>query len=194
MVSDENTPTFSVTLRGYNRQEVDEFVRSARVKADRQATALAEAEQRLEDLGSDPAVPLEVPGSGTIGARVERIVALAEREARELREQAAREVAELRADLEREADQARRFREQAAKASAEESRRMIARAEDEVAKLRETRADLLDQLVRIGQTVDLVTERLEQKTATPKPREPAVDAKPAAPLTDAKTRLAKAAG
>jgi DivIVA domain-containing protein len=181
--TDNTSPEFAVTLRGYSRDEVDEYVRSVRVRGARQAAALREAEQRLTELGADPAVPLEAPGSGTIGARVERIVALAESEAREIREQAERDVADMRADLEREADQARRFREQAAKASAEESRRMIGRAEEEVAKLRETRNDLLSQLVKIGETVDRVTDRLEEKTP-PKPREP---------LADAKARLDEAA-
>lgn len=171
------TPDFAVTMRGYNRQEVDEYVRFVRVRAERQATALREAEERLAELGADPAVPLELPGSGNIGARVERIVALAESEAREIREQAERDIAEKRAEMEREADQARRFREQAAKASAEESRRMIARAEEEVAKLRETRSDLLGQLVKIGETVDRVTDRLEENKTAPKPREPIAGAK-----------------
>ncbi|TNC23573.1 hypothetical protein [Amycolatopsis alkalitolerans] len=188
-----DTPTFGVSLRGYRRAEVDEYVRSVRVKAERQADALREAQARLEELGSDPAVPLEAPGSGAIGARVERIVALAESEAREIREQAAQDVADMRAELERESDQARRFREQAAKASAEESRRLVTRAENEVAKLRETRADLLDQLVKIGETVDLVTERLEEKKAAPKPRQPDNRPKPRDPVADAKERLGKAA-
>ncbi|WP_166459659.1 DivIVA domain-containing protein [Amycolatopsis pithecellobii] len=190
MSSDEETPTFPTTFRGYDRQEVDEYVRSARVKAERLAAALREAEQRLDELAADPAVPLPSPGSGTMGARVERIVALAESEAREIREQAVEEVAQLRAELEQEADQARRFRDQAAKASAEESRRMVERAEKDVAKLRETRAELLEQLVKIGQTVDLVTERLTEK-ATPKPRDPAP--KPPAAIAEAKARLSKAA-
>lgn len=201
-------PEFGVALRGYRREEVDEYVRSVRVRAERQAAALQEAEQRLDELGADPAVPIEAPGSGTIGARVERIVALAETEARELREQAERDVADLRAEIEREADQARRFREQAAKASAEESRRLVTRAEAEVAKLRETRNDLLGQLVTIGETVDRVTERLQQK-ATPKPRDPEAAAAPDDPpkaqkpteegkahtslAEDAKARLRKAA-
>lgn len=180
-LSDEDTgsttPDFAVTLRGYSRQEVDEYVRSVRVRAERQAAALREAEERLAELGADPAVPLELPGSGNIGARVERIVALAESEAREIREQAERDIAEKRAEMELAADQARRFREQAAKASAEESRQMIARAEDEVAKLRETRSDLLGQLVKIGETVDRVTDRLEEKKTAPKPREPIAGAK-----------------
>ncbi|GAB2997791.1 hypothetical protein LWP59_19550 [Amycolatopsis acidiphila] len=203
--SDEDTGStttdFTATLWGYRRQEVDEYVRAVRVRAERQAAALADAEQRLAELGADPAVPIELPGSGNIGARVERIVALAESEAREIRELAEHDVAQLRADVEREADQARRFREQAAKASAEESRRMIARAESEVAKLRDTRNDLLTQLVKIGETVDRVTDRLEEKT-TPKPREPLAEAKPREPeakpkprepLTDVKARLGKAA-
>lgn len=216
--SDEDTvvpaPEFGATVWGYRRQEVDEYVRAARVRAERQAAALRDAEQRLTELGADPAVPIELPGSGTLGARVERIVAIAQAEAQEIREQAEHDAADMRAELEREADQARRFREQAAKASAEESRRMIARAEDEVAKLRNLRNDLLSQLVKIGETVDRVTDRLEEKS-TPKPREPLADAKPREPgskpqepakpaelatepkprppLTDAKERLRKAA-
>ncbi|GHF33178.1 vacuolar-type H+-ATPase subunit E/Vma4 [Amycolatopsis bartoniae] len=171
-----STPQFSAAFLGYNRAQVDEFVRAARVRAERQAAALREAEERLAELGADPDVPLEFPGSGTIGARVERIVALAESEAREIREQAEHDAAARREEMEREADQARRFREQAAKASADESRRMIARAEDEVSRLRELRKDLLAQLVKIGETVDRVTDRLEE--TAPKPREPLAKAEP----------------
>lgn len=193
MLSDENTPAFSASLRGYNRREVDEYIESMREKAVHQTTALQEAEKRLNELAADPAVPLEILSPGTIGTRIERIVAMAEAEAREIREQAVDDVAQLRAEFEQEADQARRFREQASKASAEEARRLVTRAEDEVAKLRQTRADLLDQLVKIGDTVDLVTERLaEKKRDAPQPRAATADAT-TPPLTDAKERLRKAA-
>lgn len=161
--------SFSVSLRGYDRQQVDEYVRELRLHADRQAEALREAEQRLTDLGADVSVPLPAVGSGGIGARVERIVALAEAEAREIRAQAERDVARMRADMEDEADQARRFREKAAKASAEESRKMIARAEEEVARVHETRDALLAQLAEIGETIDEITGRFEEQTA-PQPR------------------------
>ncbi|SFI69470.1 hypothetical protein SAMN05421835_101477 [Amycolatopsis sacchari] len=206
-------PEFPGSFRGYRRQDVDEWVRAVRVRFERQAAALREAEQRLAELGADPGVPIEHAGSGTIGARVERIIALAESEAEELREQAELDAARIRAAVEHEADQARRFREQAAKAAADESRRMIQRAEEEVTRLRETRKDLMAQLLKIGETVDRVTDRLEE--TAPKPRqpeaepaetktetkaeaetgttEPPADGTPVQPLADAKARLEKVA-
>ncbi|HVV12168.1 hypothetical protein [Amycolatopsis sp.] len=167
---DEREPRFGRQLRGYGRQEVDEFVRKQRTRAARQAEALRQAEERLAALNADPSVPLEVVGSGGIGARVERIIAQAEAEAKEIRAQAAKEAAESRAEVEEQADQARRHREAAAKVSAEEARKMIADAEAEVERLREVRKSLLGRLTEIGDAVDDITGR--GKPAAPKPRAP----------------------
>ncbi|KAA9153158.1 hypothetical protein FPZ12_035140 [Amycolatopsis acidicola] len=166
----EREPEFGRQWRGYSEQEVDEYVRKMRTRAKRQGEALRQAEERLAGLNADLSVPLEVVGSGGIGARVERIVAQAEAEAREIRETAEKEAAQSRKEIEEEADTARRHREAAAKAAAEEARTMIAEAEAEVERLREVRKSLLEKLTEIGDKVDDITGR--GKPTAPKPRAP----------------------
>lgn len=162
---------FSSALRGYDRREVDAYIRRLRARAGHLASELEEKERRLSELGGDTSVPLQVVGSGNIGARVERIIAQAELEAREIREQAEKDAAEIRKAYEDQADEARRQREDLAKQANEEALAMIRRAEQEVERLRGTRQTLLAQLVRIGEIIDSAAE---QAARTPELHPPAL--------------------
>ncbi|MDQ0383164.1 DivIVA domain-containing protein [Amycolatopsis thermophila] len=150
----ERDPGFSTALRGYDRREVDAYIRRLRARAGHLASELAEKEQRLSEVGGDSSVPLQVVGSGNIGARVERIIAQAEQEAKEIRDQAEKDAAEIRKAYEDQADEARRQREALAKRADGEAREMIRRAEEEVARLRTARQTVLEQLLRIGEIID----------------------------------------
>ncbi|WP_020422916.1 DivIVA domain-containing protein [Amycolatopsis sp. ATCC 39116] len=167
---------FSSALRGYDRREVDAYIRRLRARAGHLASELEEKERRLSELGGDTSVPLQVVGSGNIGARVERIIAQAELEAREIREQAEKDAAEIRKAYEDQADEARRQREDLAKQANEEALAMIRRAEQEVERLRGTRQTLLAQLVRIGEIIDSAAE---QAARTPELHPPALPLLPA---------------
>jgi len=150
----ERDVEFSTALRGYDRREVDAYVRRLRARAGHLAAELAEKEQRLSEVGGDASVPLQVAGSGNIGARVERIIAQAEHEAKEIREQAEKDAADIRKAYEDLAEEARRQREEQAKRAETEAREMIRRAEQEVARLRTARQTVLDQLMEIGTIID----------------------------------------
>ncbi|AIJ22299.1 DivIVA domain-containing protein [Amycolatopsis methanolica] len=167
----EREINFSAALRGYDRREVDAYIRRLRARAGHLASELEEKERRLSELGGDTLVPLQVVGSGNIGARVERIIAQAELEAREIREQAEKDAAEIRKAYEDQADEARRQREDLAKQANEEALAMIHRAEQEVECLRGTRKTLLAQLVRIGEIIDSAAE---QAARTPELQPPAM--------------------
>ncbi|GHE90865.1 hypothetical protein GCM10017786_23970 [Amycolatopsis deserti] len=166
---------FSSALRGYDRREVDAYIRRLRARAGHLASELEEKERRLSELGGDPSVPLQIVGSGSIGARVERIIAQAEVEAREIREQAEQDAAETRKAYEDQAEEARRQREDLAKRANEQAQEMIRRAEEEVERLRATRQTLLAQLVRIGEIIDTAAE---QAARTPDIQPPALDLLP----------------
>ncbi|NYI93272.1 DivIVA domain-containing protein [Amycolatopsis endophytica] len=150
----EREVEFSTALRGYDRREVDAYIRRLRARAGHLASELEEKEQRLSEVGGDASVPLQVVGSGNIGARVERIIAQAEHEAKEIRDQAEQDAAEIRKAYENQADEARRQRDELARRADSEAREMIRRAEEEVARLRTARQTVLEQLLEIGEIVD----------------------------------------
>ncbi|NIH81385.1 DivIVA domain-containing protein [Amycolatopsis viridis] len=160
----EREVRFSGALRGYDRREVDAYIRRLRARAGHLASELEEKERRLSEMGGDLSVPLQVIGSGNIGARVERIIAQAELEAREIRDQAERDAAETRKAYEDQAEQARRRREEVARRAEEQVRAMIRAAEEEVERLRGTRQEVLDQLRRIGEIIGNATD---EATAIP---------------------------
>ena len=160
----ERETQFSRALRGYDRREVDAYVRRLRARAGHLASELEEKERRLSEVGGDVSVPLQVVGSGNLGARVERIIAQAELEAREIREQAEQDAAETRKAYEDQAEEARRRREELAKRADEQARAMIRAAEEEVARLRATRQAVLDQLRGIG---DIIGTATDQAARTP---------------------------
>ncbi|WP_115944594.1 DivIVA domain-containing protein [Amycolatopsis thermalba] len=168
----ERDVEFSSALRGYDRREVDAYIRRLRARTGHLASELEEKERRLSELGGDPSVPLQIVGSGNIGARVERIIAQAELEAREIREQAEQDAAETRKAYEDQAEEARRQREDLAKQANEQAQEMIRRAEEEVDRLRATRQTLLAQLVRIGEIIDSAAEPAAR---TPDLQPPALD-------------------
>jgi cell division septum initiation protein DivIVA len=89
MTMNETPPAFDIVLRGYERRQVDEHLSTLvtdRMAAERKAGELEKqvARVRAEYEASDHAEP----NYATLGARVEKILRLAEEEARDLRAEA----------------------------------------------------------------------------------------------------------
>ena len=80
----EQQPKFATTMRGYDRLQVDDYVRQVEDHVTRLGQATADAEERARLAESE----LESRGHATVGARVTQILDLAEEEAKELRERA----------------------------------------------------------------------------------------------------------
>jgi DivIVA domain-containing protein len=154
MPDPHQTAPFDVALRGYDRDQVDAHLASiesefttALTERDRLAERVQQLESRVEELhlqpgdhrGSDPAERGGSPLSG-FGARVEKILRIAEDEATEVRE-------ETRAEIERERAEAAKkvgaIREAAEKDAAahrrkveQEAAQLLDRARQEAARVR----------------------------------------------------------
>ncbi|HEX7304729.1 hypothetical protein, partial [Lentzea sp.] len=116
---------FAVVFRGYDRQQVDEYVQALQERA-------ARLERAVPDSSPGAPEPVEVDASGPaggIGTRIERVLTLAEAEAAELRDDARRECSQLRAE-------AKRFKEDTERAARAQAKLIVAGAEEEVAELR----------------------------------------------------------
>lgn len=111
--SDRPDPAFTLALRGYDRGEVDAFVRAREAREQELGAALAAAERLRDEALARAAVaqghsarpPARTEEQG-FGQRAERLLRLAEAEAADVRAQAARDAAELleRARLDAEAE------------------------------------------------------------------------------------------
>src|SRR6266536_3289372 len=107
---DHQTTTFDVALRGYDREQVDQHLVEVRSdfdsvlsERDELAVRVRQLQQRLEDLhlstaDEEPADELPVSSLTGFGARVEKILRLAEDEATALREETRHDVEQERAD------------------------------------------------------------------------------------------------
>ena len=89
MTMNETPPAFDIVLRGYERRQVDEHLSTLvndRVAAERKAQELEKqvARVRAEFEASD----VSEPNYASLGARVEKILRLAEEEARDVRAEA----------------------------------------------------------------------------------------------------------
>ncbi len=121
----EMEPTFTVGMRGYDRQQVDDYTATLRrmlEDAQRRAYAAAEAQAAAErragqhaDNGATPmpavtGSPEPPPASAFagLGAHIETMLRLAEQQAAELRAQGEQQAAELLSQAEQEAERVRR--------------------------------------------------------------------------------------
>ncbi|MGB9281082.1 MAG: hypothetical protein WCB57_13520 [Pseudonocardiaceae bacterium] len=146
---------FDVVLRGYDKRQVDERLRFLGAELTAADNALRAASQRaamledaLTEARSTPAG--EPPGDSNFGARVEKILTLAEEEAREVRNQAEAELSSVRQQLERARHEVERESERVraqAQADADQSRKAAA---DEAAELGKAARAEADQLVTLA--------------------------------------------
>ena len=156
---------FDVVLRGYDKRQVDErlrFLGAELTAADSALRAVGERAALLEDaLNEARSTPAgEPPGDSNFGARVEKILKLAEDEAREVRsqadaaavalvEQARAHAAEQDSALQRrwaELDSARKELEQARQEVNQECERLRAQARTEADQIRTAVTQEADQL------------------------------------------------
>lgn len=184
--------TFDVALRGYDKRQVDERLRFLAAELAAADNALAAATQRiamLEDELSQRHVPATEPAADdNFGARVEKILKLAEDEARavraqaeaaavtlleqartqstEHRQRAEQEIATWRAEANREAaeqDDALRQRsseiEAACQKAEQESDRLVVQARAEADRIRTAAGVNADELVRTATSdADMMTQ------------------------------------
>ncbi len=147
-------PNFTIVMRGYERDEVDAYLRDVVAEATRLGERVAQLESELESARSEVSTQ-STPEQGfkQLGEETTRILVAAETAAREMREKAERQAdAELAA-----ADKAARERVEQASAHAD---RIVAEAEGrqrdieaEIRRLEGVRAELVDRLrAAIGTT------------------------------------------
>lgn len=89
---DTRHPEFTIAIRGYDRAQVDDYIEYLR-------DLVADAEDRARDTQEEPIFAEHA----AVGTRVSEIFALAEAEARELRERVSTEAAEILAQARTEA-------------------------------------------------------------------------------------------
>lgn len=112
MTMNETPPAFDIVLRGYERRQVDEHLSTLvndRVAAERKAQELEKqvARVRAEFEASD----VSEPNYASLGARVEKILRLAEEEARDVRAEADSAGEQLRTKAGEDAEQIRKSAE-----------------------------------------------------------------------------------
>jgi hypothetical protein len=157
--------SFAVVLRGYDRGEVDAYVRSRDAQERRLRSALGLAEQRRDEaVAHAEATQVENdrlreagqpsrPDESSFGPRAERLLRLAESEAADIRAQAARDAAELGERIQQAAEAQRHAVEQSFVARAAELEDAAARR---AAALQEREDELLLQLAAIRAEADRV--------------------------------------
>src|ERR1700742_108312 len=182
-MSDTSPYGFELVRRGYDRAQVDERISKLVSDRDSALARITALEKRIEELhletqNAQAQVTDAEPSYAGLGARVEKILRLAEEEAKDLREEARRA-----------ADQHRELAEQAAaqvradaEAYAKESR---AKAEAEGLRLNEKAKDEANQ-TRAEAAKDAAAKRAEAEAHYEDIR-----ASAAAAATDFETKLAK---
>ena len=129
---------FRVVLRGYEPAEVDRVVAALVERAEEAEERVTALEARVADAASASTTPAEPPSYEHLGERVGQILALAEHEALEMRDQAAAETEGIRKQAEQAAtdvrDAADHYAEQRKRDADTEATRLLAdarRAADE---------------------------------------------------------------
>lgn len=152
---DTRHPEFTVAIRGYDRAQVDDYIDYLR-------DLLADAEDRARDMQEEPVFAEHA----VVGTRVAEIFALAEAEARELRERVSTEAAEILAQARTEAgalvDAAERAAREIKQRAQRDHEEMVAEFERDRDRIREQaaalelrKADAIGELKRLR---ELLTE------------------------------------
>ena len=165
---------FLVSLRGYDRDEVDSFAKEVSQELRHLRDKLAAASA---DAASSSQAPIDSPPRGSqayerVGEDTSKILLAAEQVGEQIREKARREASELMTDARTEAEKAKR-----------ESDSKRQEAEDDLRKLREARTVLATQLEDVGQRLNESVARLRApvEPAGPAARTAVVAAAQAAP-------------
>ncbi|UOZ10696.1 DivIVA domain-containing protein [Amycolatopsis sp. WQ 127309] len=155
----ESDVRFPIVLRGYDRRQVDEYVRVAEKRVERHEKARRVAERRL--------TKAQIPAPRTavseqergLGKRIEKILEVAKSEAEEIKEQARKESEKLLTAAEKTAADAENARVETERAAQQEARRVISRAEQEAATIRTAHQAVLAELGQIADVVEELRDR-----------------------------------
>ena len=175
---------FLVSLRGYDRDEVDAFAKEVAQELTRLRNELAAASASGPAQGAPiVAAPVNTKAYERVGEDTSKILLAAEQVGEQIREKARREAAELTTDARAEAEKIKR--------EADVQRK---EAEDDLRKLREARTVLATQLEDVGQRLAESVARLRApvEAAGPPSAKPATATPPLAPAPPKAAPVAKA--
>jgi DivIVA domain-containing protein len=150
----ESDVRFPIALRGYDRRQVDEYVRVAEKRVERHEKARRVAERRLAKAQIPAPRAAEPDQASGLGKRIEKILEVAKSEAAEIKEQARKESAELVAAAEKTAAEAESARAETERAAEREAHLAISRAEQEAATIRAVHRAVLAELGQIAGVVE----------------------------------------
>ncbi|MEV6823795.1 hypothetical protein [Amycolatopsis sp. NPDC051102] len=156
---------FPIVLRGYDRRQVDEYVRVAEKRVDRHEKARRVAERRLAKAQVPAPRAAEPDDAAGLGRRIEKILQVAKAEAAAIVEQARKEGEELRAAAEKAVAEAEAARAETDRAAQRDAQTILSRAEEEAATIRATHRAVLDQLSQIAGVVEEVRDRFGTEAA-----------------------------
>lgn len=151
----ESDVRFPVVMRGYDRRQVDEYVRVVEKRVERHERARKAAERKLSRANIPGPRAAETDLSSGLGKRIEKILEVAESEAAEIKRHARKESAQILAAAEKTAADAEAARAETERAAHEEAQAIVSRAGQEAAAIREAHQTALTEL---GQIADILTE------------------------------------
>ena len=105
-MSDENTPAFRTTMRGYEPEAVDKYIAQLAGAVSTARREAAELGRRVEDLAASgkqrrqEPMPMATPTYAELGERITQMLTLAEEEANSIREKASSETEQKLSDIE----------------------------------------------------------------------------------------------
>ncbi|WP_410652714.1 DivIVA domain-containing protein [Amycolatopsis sp. cmx-4-54] len=164
MVSEDEATTesavqFPIVLRGYDRRQVDEYVRAMEKRVDRHEKARRTAERRLAKAQvPTPRTPEPDQASG-LGRRIEKIIAVAKAEAGDIKEQARKQSEDLLATAQKTAAEAENARDETERAAHREAQLILSRAGEEAAAIQKAHRAVLSELGEIAHAVDELRAR-----------------------------------
>ncbi|MFI9450037.1 DivIVA domain-containing protein [Amycolatopsis sp. NPDC052450] len=158
MVSEDEATTesdvrFPIVLRGYDRRQVDEYVRATEKRVDRHEKARRTAERRLAKAQVPAPRTAETNQANGLGRRIEKIIAVAKAEAEEIKKQARKESEDLLAAAQKATAEAESAREEMERAARREAQLILSRAEREAASIQKAHRAVLSELGQIAHAV-----------------------------------------
>ncbi|MEV7098770.1 hypothetical protein AB0M80_38650 [Amycolatopsis sp. NPDC051045] len=170
----ESDVRFPIVLRGYDRRQVDEYVRVAEKRVDRHEKARRVAERRLAKAQVPAPRAGEPDDAAGLGKRIEKILQVAKSEAAEIKEQARKESDALLAAAEKVVAEAESARAETERDAQRDAQLIISRAEEEAATIRANHRAVLAQLSQIVNVVEELRDRFGGEAEGEDPAEPVV--------------------
>ncbi|MDS0136057.1 MULTISPECIES: DivIVA domain-containing protein [unclassified Amycolatopsis] len=170
----ESDVRFPIVLRGYDRRQVDEYVRVAEKRVDRHEKARRVAERRLAKAQVPAPRDPEADGAAGLGKRIEKILQVAKSEAAEIKKQAREESEKLLSAAEKTAAEAEIARAETERAAQRDAELIVSRAEEEAAAIRAAHEAVLTQLSQIAGGVEELRARFGGEAEPEHPVEPEI--------------------